>query len=350
MKVFTDEQYYVSRYRVSQGDSITAIAKDCFVDRKTVSLWLKSSVCPSMKKRSPRKATPAMEARRRLVLKLASAKRDVTSKRYTPKLRKERIRVIQRKVYPTCPKMVRGLQVEYGVRSSISTTRRDLVSLRCRPKTRRRVPFLNERDKSVRVTFCMRCLSRKKLLILFSDEKMIDSNDHGCRIEWCKEGEEPSGRLFEQGAATLLLWGVIGIGVKHLIILPRSILTKETYVSKLLQPSLAKLKKWTSEGHVFMQDNARPHCGAMEWLKARGVAGLPFAWPPRSCDLNPIETVWSWLQTRVANEGPFGAEELEKLVRQEWDAIPQSKIDAVVSSYARRCEKVVEAKGCTVKP
>ena len=84
--------------------------------------------------------------------------------------------------------------------------------------------------------------------------------------------------------------------------------------------------------------------------KKRRVRLLPVKWPALSPDLSPVEQVWQWVDYAVKRRGPWGAEELAKFVTEEFEKIPQEKIDRLVDSFAKRCKKVIKSRGETIKP
>ena len=70
-----------------------------------------------------------------------------------------------------------------------------------------------------------------------------------------------------------------------------------------------------------------------------------WVWPPRSPDLNPIETMWSIVAREVDLRGPIERSELVKFVREEWDKIPQSTVDALVLSFGKRMRECAKKDG-----
>lgn len=351
--IFDDVSYGRMMQMREDGKTTEEIAKQLRVSHRTVRYW-KSRDAPSEARRTSRrmskKAQSVLTKRRRWVKKLILSFEMQEGVYLTPKRRLRRVR--QRKVflYPSPQAVARQLGV-IGMPTSASTVRRDLIHLGLVAKTCRRGPILTDRHKSDRVKFCKQML-RDGLDIIFSDEKQITSNDAAPRFQWCFESDLPEPRECEQGAAALCLWGAIGRDFKVLHIMPRTILDREKYQQDVLKPNLHALQVVTarSDKSVLMQDNARAHCGSHEFLSRRRVRTLPTDWPALSCDLNPIEQLWSILDRRVKKKGPWGVEQLADFIRAEFDAIPMTTINKLVGSFEKRCKKCISAKGCTIKP
>ena len=57
---------------------------------------------------------------------------------------------------------------------------------------------------------------------------------------------------------------------------------------------------------IFMQDNAPSHASKFtkSWLESQGFVGKAYMdWPANSCDLNPIENLWSLLKREIYIDG-----------------------------------------------
>ena len=95
----------------------------------------------------------------------------------------------------------------------------------------------------------------------------------------------------------------------------------------------------------FQQDNAPAHRAwiTTQLLEDVNVHVLP--WPARSPDLNPIEHVWDILGRRMQHRAPQSLNELFDALEEEWHAIPQEDLDALIASMPRRVGAVISKKG-----
>jgi len=317
------------------GVSINGIAKRLNVSNATVSRYLQKSKedAQAILKRAPRPPcapSKAVSLRRALVKKIAlerSAERPGTAK------------------YPSTYAIARKCRSS-GVKVSVSTVRRDLLSMGWTNRSRPRAVALTEEDPSRRLQFAKMC---KATDVLFSDEKLFDTNDYGCRTQWVPPGAFASVREQMRWAPKVHIWGMIGIGVKKLVFLPEGSMDARKYklycLQRVVVPTVNKLRE---EGRtpVFMQDGARPHTAHanLEYLGSKGIVLLE-NWPARSPELNPIENLWAYIQRKVSDRGPENQEDLREMVQEEWDAIPQALIDEYVLSFQQRLSECRQRKG-----
>lgn len=346
-KRVTDHEWHIMHFLRGRRWSTAEIGDTLKRDPSVVRYQLAKPQQPSQKQCSPRQTKKAIVDRRKLVIRLVDTVVQHKRQAFTPIRGKSKVRVIIRRPFQSPARISRELLLQYGIRASLSTVRRDLLSLGRKAYRRRRVPVLSAAQINNRVQFCVNILHRQPKLI-FTDEKWLSINDMGDQWQWCSSIDEVIGRSQEQGAERILLWGAVGLGVKRLMVIDASSLTKDSYKKLVLDPSLKWLK--SLKGMEFMQDNARPHCGGLDHLRSKGVACMKESWPAASCDLNIIETVWSLLQYRVSREGPYGKKELMEFARKAWDEISQETIDKLCDGFWDRCRDCIAQKGHTIKP
>jgi hypothetical protein len=68
-------------------------------------------------------------------------------------------------------------------------------------------------------------------------------------------------------------------------------------------------------------------------------------WPPNSPDLNPIESVWAYVQARAEAKGCSNFDSFSKVVLNEFKSLPMSMLDNLYSSMSSRIAKVIESGG-----
>jgi len=95
----------------------------------------------------------------------------------------------------------------------------------------------------------------------------------------------------------------------------------------------------------FQQDNARFHTTpeTISFLHEKGVTFIE--WPPWSPDLNPIENLWNDLKRRVYNRFPQTMEQLEQIIREEWEATDLNFIKRICRSMPDRLQLLLNNNG-----
>ncbi len=61
--------------------------------------------------------------------------------------------------------------------------------------------------------------------------------------------------------------------------------------------------------------------------------------------MNPIESVWAWMQPEVNGWRCQSMPELRGAIQHAWDSIPQATIAAYVNHVPRQLEAVEQAEG-----
>ena len=68
-------------------------------------------------------------------------------------------------------------------------------------------------------------------------------------------------------------------------------------------------------------------------------------WPPQSPDLNPIEHLWAAVEVALQkrNPQPSNIHELEKAVKEVWNALPQKVYHDLILSMPNQIQAVIDA-------
>ncbi len=102
-----------------------------------------------------------------------------------------------------------------------------------------------------------------------------------------------------------------------------------------------------AQGALFQDDNAHPHRARIvdAFLQQEGITRME--WPACSPDLNPIEHLWDQLgravQTRLHAQSTLA--DLRRILVEEWDRLPQHRVQRLVHSMRRRCDSCIAVAG-----
>jgi Transposase/DDE superfamily endonuclease len=195
---------------------------------------------------------------------------------------------------------------------------------------------------------------------IYSDESYICAdNKSGC--VYVTQGPEEKFDedcmvpTFSQSLVCIMVWGCIILGRKGpLVVLEYpggkgGGMTAKRYQEQVLEPALLPFFKEMKEERFlvdFMQDGAPSHTAksTKKWLKDNGIPLVDH--PAKSPDLNAIKHAWHLLKN-IIRSGPIptNTQALIDAAHAAWEAIPQEKIDALISSMPDRVAAVLEAKG-----
>ncbi len=127
-----------------------------------------------------------------------------------------------------------------------------------------------------------------------------------------------------------------GMGSLHVL---ESTMKAERYIKVLEQHMLPSRRR------VFQQDNAKQHTAAITtaWLRSRRVRMLN--WPACSPDLSPIDNIWCIIKRKIWQRRPQTLQQLETYIRQEWDQIPTTILQKLITSMPRRLQIVLKRRG-----
>jgi len=329
---------------VKLGVAIRRLSRTMAIDPKTIRYHLARGLPnPDRSKPKPPKNCRQGLVRRRLALGRMM------------RLKKKNFRGELLPLYSSVKALVRQLKIQHNISAGPTTVRKDLIAMGFVARRRPRGPQRKPGDPATRLHFAdMQLLIRPTSWfenILFSDEKWIDCNSRG-GFQWCLPGEGPARVERYTWAPKIHLWGVVGVSFRFLVVYRegKGQQTGETYKKNCLHPLLARLRALNRvKRAIFQFDGERSHKtrNVLRYLDNQGLQYIA-DWPARSPDLSPIENVWALLQRQVDTHGPADVEQLERFVRQEWDALDTGKLNRMVLSFSGRLHRVVEKHGASI--
>lgn len=318
-----------------RSTSRSALARQFSVSWQTIDRVLSGE---RTERRPPRRTSPAVAKRRKLVAGLAS-----------------KVVRVGGRVYPKCPAVghIRTALISHGFVVSDCTVRRDLRSLGLSAYVRRKIPTREPRVLRDRVNFCKKWMQKPTHGVVFSDEHTCSVNDHTTRTMWAPSLNYvlPRERRRLQNVPRIMVWAAVGIGFKsELVIFPQMTgsnsfrLDSKGYVRRCLARVVPRLTN-----RIFQQDGARPHVSAhtKRYLRSKNIE-LMENWPPYSPDLNCSELVWPILNRRIAEQHPQTLDDLILAAQNAWTSITQAEIDEICSDFPRRLRLVASGSGHTL--
>lgn len=242
------------RTLLSLGWSVSRVARACRCARSTVRAHGKQRALPQR----PRCPCPRVRARQFLVAKLIRTVKTVTGTRTIQArgrpsnkpgwVRKSwKVSRKLKKLEFASPNAVSRELCRRGINASPTTVRRDLAACELKCYKRPRQPPCTAADAAERAAYCRKLLRHPLsyiFSIVFTDEKIFDSNDHGCRFQYLRRADHRAAtallpREQTQYPPTLHVWGLIGIGLRKLVVIRKvdesKGLTSDQYVEQCLK-------------------------------------------------------------------------------------------------------------------
>ena len=120
----------------------------------------------------------------------------------------------------------------------------------------------------------------------------------------------------------------------------------ELYCDVLQNEVKQYLAKTSAQGKmVFQQDLAPWHTSNIVKEKIVNLKLRVLDWAPKSPDLNPIETLWSILDKRLATKPIYSKATLIDRLQEEWNNIDKDLCIKLVESMLERIHKCLKTKG-----
>ena len=68
-------------------------------------------------------------------------------------------------------------------------------------------------------------------------------------------------------------------------------------------------------------------------------------WPPQSPNLNPLEAMWDFVDSRLMKKERTSKEKMWENIQKAWNSIPKGVLRKYIFSMRKRCKAVILAKG-----
>lgn len=182
--------------------------------------------------------------------------------------------------------------------------------------------------------------------VIFSDECRIEmyqkSRLHVRRPRNDRFNHRYTLKTVKYGGFSVMVWGAIkGDGSRILFKCPDRLKSDE--YQQILSVGLREIY---DKDNIFMQDGAPCHKSrsTIKFLDDNSICVMS-DWPAQSPDLNIIENLWSILKFRVRHRIVRCKEDLWKIAREEFLAIPNDVINSLYNSVEKRLRKVIHVKG-----
>jgi len=205
--------------------------------------------------------------------------------------------------------------------------------------------ILSYANKQKRLTFAHEYLNGNLSNIIFSDESKFDLNRNKRRFYKFK-GEKSRPRIHFNPNYSIMVWGAVSSKGKISLCEVPGRLNQTSYLNLLKDNLLHQANDKHGEGRwIFQQDNAPCHKArtVMKWFEDNNIPLVTH--PPQSPDLNPIETVWSFLKRRVEAENPYSMQTLREAIFKAWKQVGKRVIAKTIRHLKTVCQGVIANNG-----
>lgn len=246
------------------------------------------------------------------------------------------------------------------------------LNLACDPQTvRNRLEEANKQCHVPAVKECLNTFHREARLgfaleyiqkdlefwntVIFTDEKVFSTVEAISRHCWREKGTRyaPENIIERKtsGRKTVSFWGWMWAQGPGELVKIEGRFDSRQYIEILEEVLLPSVRAMAIPPHMpitLVQDNSSIHKSKMvrEWLDLHPDI-IVIDWPPKGCDLNPIEHVWAAMSKDWMVGEPRNAAAVEETARRVWETFRWRPdfCQNLVASMPKRLNKVIDANG-----
>lgn len=364
MPHLSDEQKWAIIQSLKRGGSVSAVARQHGVTRVAVKRWAKRyQATRKVQKRQPTGRRPSMSAAAASrAVELLCANAHAGAGAVAKELHSQGL----------TSRMLHRTTVVRHAKDTAKAAGTPIRVVRSKPAKR-----LSNATQAKRLAFCKANKSREWASVLFTDRKKFQFYYPGVSVkaqQWVKKGQAAEASAVNHAQTANVYCGISRFGVTDCHIVAGTSKHKSTYFNKHGKPSQnitsqeykdvlnstllpGGRKIFTIQGvgsWVLQQDNDPSHKVAVavlrEWntQQSCSVTLLP-KWPPNSPDLNLIENVWAYAQSKVDAQACKTFEQFKQAVLFEMKHIPKRMLTNLYKSMPKRVAQVIALGGGKTK-
>ena len=233
--------------------------------------------------------------------------------------------------------------------------------------------MLTQDNKQKRLNFAKANIARDWKTVMFTDRKRFQFSYPGTPlspVSWVRKGLCRQAVMVNHPLSLNVYAGITIHGVTRCHVVAGTSRSKTRYCNRagvaarnitsseyknvlkstLLPEGDAMFAKAGIRHWVYQQDNDPCHKCATSIIKkhneqASTCIELLDSWPPNSPDLNPIENLWSYVESRVLKQGCKNFTDFQQTVLAEMVAVPKDILAHYYNSMPKRMRQVIEKDG-----
>ena len=315
----------------NEGHSIRELAHTHKIDRNTVRRWIRTyertgTVADAQRAGRPSKVTCSVQT----AIKRQMANKQRRSSRY----------------------MAVKMRREGTANISYRTVQRAAHTMGYTPYHIRNIPNITPECEQRRVAYAHQYANTDWRTVLFSDEKKFNlyqhtNNKNDCI--WAFSPDNISQRKLVKNSPSVVGWGGICYNGKTHLHYIHGRLDSQQYIH-ILQTTLlpATHRLFVGETYTFQHDSAPYHTSAtvQQWLNNNNISYIPPSdWPPNSPDFNPIENLWSIVNTEIQKKKIKSVSSFKTTLSQIWNNIHIDTLHKLIDSIPHRLSICIQRGG-----